>query len=404
MRFSFKKFLEKTFWTLINHIRGVRIYKRLIISFMIIILIPNLLISYYSFNISSRELENKFSSSSRQVLTGVEVILNEKLKLYDSLSYQVYNHSEIIEMLKRCDEYYLKKDADPEVQQKYEECKKKLGNILFQISPKTNISNLQIVFGDDQIIQIDNNGMTCGASIDDIASFIKSKNYQKALEADGLPVWFDTSKEIRAFKFEPYGASYIANYITLLRSIPDSVPNKSLGVIVINIPTNIFLEMVDFQSMYDSKEVVFLSGNKGIVSILNGRYNVEMPDRTILDEIADKKYSTIIRSISKKEYILTFRYQERLGVTIVYMAERSKILTGVFRVRNIIFEVTVICILCALILAYFVTASISLPMNRLKPLSGCNLNKQDNYCYQQRQWQFKLKLLPPRKVSCRIKI
>jgi sensor histidine kinase YesM len=119
--------------------------------------------------------------------------------------------------------------------------------------------------------------------------------------------------------------------------------------------------------MYDENEIIFLSGKSGIVSIMNGIYRTNrVPHMEILAQIEEEKNGSFIRKISDTDYIFVFHTSEKTGMAITYMAERRKILNSVYTVRNIIIEVAVICILCALVLSYLVTSSISVPLNRLK--------------------------------------
>lgn len=370
----------------INSFRRLSIYKRLVLSFLIIILIPNLIISYYSFNISSREMDKNISSSTRQVLRDVASSINGKLVLYESLAAKINSNNRIRNLLEECRKINSSQYINKEMKIKYDENKKEIGNILYQTASSSDISNLEIVSEYDEFTQIDYAGKIAGASLNETAAYRKTENYLKAINADGSPIWADTSKDVGVFRYEDSKVSNIANYITLLKCIPDVGHNNPLGMIVINIPINVFNGIADLQNMYAENEVLFLAGKKGIISILNKTYIVKrMPDKEILNEISLKKSGNITRKISNSEVIVVFDTFSKMDMSIIYTVEREQIFRGIYLVRNIIIEITFICILCAALLSYFVTASISVPLKKLKNTmekvgeNGLELEYKDNY-------------------------
>lgn len=364
---SLKPFFILIFNRAIWGIRSLSIYKRLMLSFLIVVIIPNILIGYYSFMVSSREIENRISSSSKQALKSVELTLNEKLKRYEGISNQISSNTEIINSLRLCSDYQNASIKDLKAKEKYEESKKRISSILFQVSNFEGLSNIEIVCGIDEITQIDEHDKKKGASLKDVAAYVKSKNYIKAVAADGFPVWSDTSKEKGVFLYQPGGKSYIGSYITLNQAITDKYTGKLFGVIIINVPVVAFEKMVNFQNLFDENEVVFLVGKEGIVSVLNGIYPInKIPDKEILNEIMTKQDGSIIKKIGDNDYILTFYASEKASMVIAYMADRNKILHSIYSVGKIIIEVSIICILFAILISFLVTTSISIPLNKLK--------------------------------------
>ena len=361
--------LKKIYVKILNILRKFSIYKRLIAAFLIIIIIPNLVIGYYSFNISTREMDKNISSSTRRILSNLDKTVEEKLKPYEKLALSVFSNTQLRNLLIECKSLKNKKASDPQAMKKYQDCKSKIGNILFEASPRQDISNLQIVSEDDQFVQMDYKGIKSGASIENVPEYVKGEGYLNAVDSDGSPVWSNSSREKDVYLVEPLRKSYLGGYITLFQSIPDPELDQSgqLGVIVINAPIKIFKDMIDLENMYDENEIVFMCGKTGTVSVLNGVYAVnKMPGTAVINEITGIKEGSLVRKIQNRDYILVFQTSEKTDMTIVYMAERKKILSGVYNVRSLIIEVTIICIFCALAISYVVTSSISIPLRRLK--------------------------------------
>lgn len=380
-----KQTIKSIFNKSINSFRRLSIYKRLVSSFLLIILIPNLIISYYSFSISSREMDRNISSSTRQMIINVAASISGKLALYESIAAKINSNSQMRSLLEECREIGNSQYNSRELKIKYDENKKEIGNILYQTASSSDISNLEIVNEYDEFTQLDYASKIKGASLNDKDTYRKTENYIKAIESDGSPIWVDTSKDMGVFRYEDSKTSNLANYITLLKCMPDAGRNNPLGIIVINIPIEVFNGMTDLQNMYAENEVLFLAGKKGIIAVLNETYIVKrMPNKELLNEISLKKSGNMTRKISNSEVIVVFDTFSKMDMSIIYTVEREKIFSGIYLIRNIIIEITFICILCAALLSYFVTASISVPLKKLKKTmekvgeNGLELEYKDN--------------------------
>ncbi len=345
-------------------IRKLSIHKRLLVSFLIITIIPNIIIGYYSFTYSSNEMVEKITNSSNQVLKGVENNIKSKLELYEALSNQIGKNGQIIDLIEECKD--LKQMHDVVSIERYEASKVKIGNLLYQFSLSIDTSNIEILTEEDEFRQFDNSGRESAACLVDSSDYRKKEKYLQSTRTVGWPIWTDTSRESDAFQITRQGTTHLGYYITLLRSIKDKSSNKSIGVVIITVPIRIFTEMVDLENMYDRNESVLLLGKEGIIMMLNGKYNMRIQEKSVLNEIYQKKKGTIIITIDDKKHILAFRKAGIADMVVAYVVERRKALSSVYKVRDIIISVTAGCVICAMLLAYLVTLSISKPLSNLK--------------------------------------
>lgn len=351
-------------WKVSRPLRSFNIYKRLILTFLAIVTISNLLIGYFSFTISSRVMENKIFSSSVQALKSVDLNINDKLKLYQELSNQIGNNQQIIKLLEMCKN--LKNKKDKASRNKYEKYKTEIENIIYQTGLSSDAVNLEILTGNDEFGRMNYNKSNLRVRLTNPDAYRRTKSYNEAIWEDGWPVWIDSAGETGVFQVKGQGITYLGNYLTLMASINDENDNRQLGVVIINVPTKIFMSMIDLQNMYDKREVAFLVGKNGIINILNNNFFVDMPDKQILEEIYKKHTGYFIRKIEGQEYIIVFEPASKAGMVISYMVERRKALTSVYAVRDIIILVALGCIAFTMLLAYLVTISISRPLGRLK--------------------------------------
>lgn len=313
-------------------------------------------------------MEKSISNSTSQILRNVSSNINGKLMAYEGLASRINSNDKLRELLRKCSAFESTNGTNEQMEQEYQEYKRQIGNILFQTASSFDISNLEIITDRDEFTEVDYSGAARGGSLKDAAAYRLSENYLKAIDANGAPVWIDTSREIGVFRYEDSRISHILNHITLLECMPDVGQNKPFGVIIINIPVTNFNGLVELKNMYAENEILLLTGESGIVSVLNDNIpHIDvLPDNKILEEISTLKVGSMTRKISRYDTILVFDTLKKMNMSILYAVQKDEIFHGVYLVRNIILEVAFLCILCALLLSYFVTASISIPLTKLK--------------------------------------
>jgi two-component system sensor histidine kinase YesM len=351
---------------LVNGIRRLPIYYRLVLSFSLVIVIPGLIIGYISYNISSRELENNIFRYTYQYISNINTNTAERLKKYEEMTYQIYDDSRIRELLAKCREAELVRNYRPEELKKYSGYKKELDNILYNAPGNDKyVLNVEIINDWDEFTQINYNGDKKGGKVKELQKFRDSLYFKKTLDAKGDPVWYDTSKDNAIISSQSIDNYYISNHITILRSIPDPDGNIVLGVIVMNISLKIFSDTFKVKEIIDSGNLL-LVGDRGAIASLNENINGPFLDRDTESMVARLESGKIIKKVNGVECLVTFQKSEYTGWSIVSLIPRKALLTSAYAIRRIIVATTVACLILSLIIAYIVTLSISRPMKNLR--------------------------------------
>lgn len=351
----------------IRFLRRSSIYRRLFVSFLIIILVTNSIIALISYTISARKMDRDIAASTRQVLNGMISSIDIKLAHYEDLSNQIGSNIQVRNLLQECARLHAQGLMDADARQKYEDCRKQLEYQLYQASLPFDVSNVEILSGFDEFTEIDFAGNPQGASLSDPEGYRGSAPYQRASDANGSFIWYDTSKEQGVFRYEKSAYLHISGYLTLLRSIPDFGEDHPLGVIIINVPLTIFNHMVDLHSMYDRNEVVFLAGRKGTAIVINSTYLIDrMPDTETVGRLAEAGSGTVTEKVAGRRTMFVFSALDSLNMSIVYMVGKREVYRSIDLIRNSIIGVMAGCILVSLLISHFVTASIFLPLKQLE--------------------------------------
>lgn len=363
---NMKRFLKFLLYRIVNGIRGLHIYYRLVLSFSIVIIFPSLVIGYISYNISSRELENNIFRYTYQYISNINTNTSERLKKYEDLTYQIYDNSRIRELLAKCREAELVREYRPELYEKYPDNKKELNHILFNSSGNDkHVLNIEIINDWDEFTQISYDGDKKGGRVKELQKFRDSLYFKKTLNAKGDPVWYDTSKDNAIISSQSIDNYYISNHITLLRTIPNSDGDIPLGVIVMNISLKIFSDTFKIEEIINSGNLLLL-GEHGVIASLNENINGPFLDRDTESVITRLETGKIIRKVNGTECMVTFQKSDYSGWTIVSLIPREALLTSAYTVRRIIFITTIACLILSLIIAYIVTLSISKPLKNLR--------------------------------------
>lgn len=366
MTFKFKNIFKN----FIKVLRYTRIYKRLAISFILIIILPNLIIGYFSFTVSSKQIDENTTRKSYETLSNINLLINERIKFYEDMSFQLLTNEKLKDLLRKCKDLN-RKNIQSSAQ--YAECKQEINDILYNSSYRNNtypekwLLNIEIITNYDQFIQVSSDGLKRGAQHKNIKDFIKSDMCLKAMDYYGLPVWFDTSKENSSFLMLNNNIN-LGNYITLLRAIPDPQDEDALGIIVVNVSLDLIMNIYKPNQAFIEDGNLLIIGNKKVmtyfVSNTNSGY-IKLDDH-IIEKIFFLKTGSMIEDKSGKEYNIIFMKSDSTDWIITAVVERTRLLREVYNIRNLIIGVSVICVLIALILAYVVTLSISSPVNKLK--------------------------------------
>jgi len=351
---------------IVTAIRRIKIFSRLIISFLLVIIIPNIIIGSTAFSKSSKELDAVISNSLYQYIGTINISIADTLSKYEKISRDLSQNPELIGLLKKCEGLAHIKNQSEQFEQEYYSYKKRINSILYQLNqPLDLIVNIEILSNYDEFTQINNFGSFKGGVLKYPEEYRKSGAYNDALDAKGYPIWLDTNREDNIYLKQINLKSYLSEYVTLLRNIPVNNGQGSYGIIIMNVSVNVFSGLYQKQPYINDGNLI-LVGSAAPISSLNQNVKGPFLDTDTNGKILQMKSGTLIQDINGTGCLVVFRDLQPVGWETAALIPRYTILTSVYQVRDIIVRMCVLCILAAVILSYLVTVSISNPVRTLK--------------------------------------
>jgi two-component system, sensor histidine kinase YesM len=350
---------------IVSKIRKVSIFYRLVITFFLIIFIPNITISYLGLVKTSNQMKENAVSYTDQYISNVNDILRERLSKYDDLTFKIYMNEEINNLLARLWNLEHIKTQRPEAAEEYDKLKHKLKEILFDYkSMNKNIVSIEIVTQFDEFT-MEKEGTKAGGKLRNPLEFRKSQLYRDALQGNLDSTWYAPSEDEEFFIYQsnPY---VMGNYVMNIRSIKDWNSQKKMGVVIVNFSRDIFSGVIyEKQSRQQGNIILLNNAHKPLLS-LNENISVPSINEKILMEIAINSKGSLISKLEGKECIIVYETSSYMGWKLVNIIEVEKLLESIYRLKGTIIKTTVICMLLAVIISYLVTLSIYIPMKSLR--------------------------------------
>ena len=350
---------------LTEHIRGIPIFFRLVISFLLVIIIPSGIIGIVSYNISTAEIENNLYEYTSQYIKNVNNNITDKLKRYEELALNICNDETIYSTLEESNALYSVRQYQPDFDERYLDLQGSINDQLYYYGNNDSyISNIEIITEQNEYTQKSMfNNQVKGGKIRDINSFRESVAYKTAMKANGDLIWCDIDG--KTFMKQAIENYYISDNVVLLRAIPNEEGGTPLGVIIITLSPNLFINTYQPTDIIEKGNLLLLSDKRVMVSI-NQRVDLPHLDKNTTEDIRELQNGMIKRDLEDVKCLIRFYKMEYTGWSIVSIIPERSVLTSVHTVRNIIFLTLIICLLVSLLLAYIVTLSISLPLTDLK--------------------------------------
>jgi len=340
----------------IKGLRTTRIFQRLLVVFFVLIIIPSLFITFFTYNKYVNEIEKNMEKFISLFVQNINVQVTDKLGAFENAAVQFYSDSAAIDAIQSA-------SADDSLI---------IGQKLNAIAVNTGmIASMLILTPTDQYTMIDSYGERSGGYIREPESFRQSEYYTEAVAQHGYPVWFDTSGESDlVYKSETsrYG---ITDLITMTQAVYDMESQTFIGVLVLNIKTNVLTDALRSYAFYGSGNT-FLYGSKGVIRGINA--SISEPsftaDSDIVSLLAANREGFYYGKIKGMKVFAVYKQVPYTDLSIVHTVDKNKLLQPAYRIRNLCLSIVAVLILLSIIVAYWTTVSISQPLTKLMRAMG----------------------------------
>lgn len=343
-------------------LRKTSIFRRLILSFLLLIALSSAFITFFFLFRYSNLLEEKIEHTVSLMVQNASLKAQDVMQEYEELTVSFYGDSHLIKALQ--ENASLKENSDSSL---YQNNKTYIEKRLYHTSSeKRNILNMQIVTPYCQYYMMEENGYRRGGCIRNLDEFYKSDFYLLPQEKRGYPIWIETENQSSTFYQSEQNVYGFGNLITLCVGIYTPVDREFLGVLIVNINLEAFSEIWDGSAA--SKEGnAFLSGRDGLLmSYSPNMLAPSFPKSNDKYEQMLENEKGIIESSADDQIILT-AYQRIPSTNLLttYMVNKDLAFESIYQLRNFCLLILAFVVASSVLIAYFVTKSISQPVDQL---------------------------------------
>ncbi len=348
-----------------NNLRRVGIFPRLAISFLLLLLVSALFLTLFSFRQYSREINRNLDRYASLLVQNVEWKIHDTMQNYEEKAVDFYGDGAVIRALKA--NAGIREEDDEAANDWYQENTYLIENKLYRMGMNERyLVNIQFVTPFRQYHMAEPNGYQRGGTIRDLEGFYKSEFYLLPREKKGYPIWMDSPKQSSTFYKNKQSVYGIGNTVTLGIAVYEPSDRTFLGVLLFNIDLNAFSGVMEGYDSYNDGNI-FLVGQNGVLMWYNPRLSAPSfpKDQTIFSKMEAEKKTVLRTKIDDREVLLACEKVGNTGFFISYIADLQQIMERSHKVRNLCMAVLACTVFAGLILAWYVTISISDPVKKL---------------------------------------
>lgn len=348
---SIQKFLRKT-----------SIFRRLTISFLLLIALSASFITFFCIFRYSDLLQKKIEHTVSLMVQNAALKAQDVMQEYEELTVSFYGDSHLIRALQ--ENSSLKETPGSPL---YLDNKSYIEKRLYHASSeKRNILNMQLVTPYCQYYMMEENGYRRGGCIRNLEEFYKSDFYLLPQEKKGYPIWIETEKQSSTFYQSEQNVYGFGNLITLCVGIYTPVDREFLGVLIVNINLEAFSDIWDGSG--SSKEGnAFLAGRDGL--LMSYSPNMQAPSfpksNAGYEQMLENGKGIAENTVNGQPVLTAYQRIPSTNLITTYMVNERLAFESIYQLRNLCLLILAFVMGACVLIAYFVTRSISQPVEQL---------------------------------------
>ena len=354
-------------WNLLvtKQLRKVGIFKRLNISFLVLLLTSALFLTFFSFFQYSREINLNLDRYTSMLVQNTRLKIQDIMKEYESMALDFYNNNKVLRAIS--ENAALSPDQIASEEQLYQDNTFLIENRLYSLRQnKKYIVNIQFVTPDRQYHMVEDNGFQRGGTIRDLDAFYQSEFYLLPQEKKGYPVWMDSREQTGIFYKNQQIVYGFANIITMGTAVYEPYTREFLGVLLFNIDLNTFSDAVEYAG--DSqKGNTFLIGKDGVLCGFSPSIHApsfpKIPE--LFSKLKERGHGIHRTRINRQNVLLAYEQIPDTEMLACYVADLDSLLRHTYHIRDLCVLVLIGTVIACFILSYYVTFSISDPLKKL---------------------------------------
>ena len=338
--------------------RNISIKKKLLLVLYIQILIPLVFIGFFSFKSSEEIITNKSLSYSKDILSLIELRLQDTVRNLNIISQDLSSDESIYEALMNDDSNNINMLYSYEVGSK-------LNNVFLNaVMTRTEIQSMCIVTNKKRFFIYDNNNNSDGSNIKSIVLQKYTEITKSAAQANGKAVWFFNTK------------NGVVQNSYLVRMIYNRDNYKEIGLLVVEINMEFFDFVLQGLESEVMQNTTILSSDNEIIIYKNKAALDKF--KKVIQDIPNEKNSFVDK---KNNIFVAHTYLSEPRWRIVTYIPLNQLYSDVETLRDRIILLCMGSILILSVVSVFMSFDMIKPINQLvKAMKGMNIdNISDSY-------------------------
>lgn len=348
-----------------KQLRKVGIFKRLNVSFLALLLISALFLTFFSFFQYSREINLNLTRYTSMLVQNTRLKIQDTMEDYENMALNFYNDSRIIRAIS--ENSSLPENRSPGQEQLFQTNTFLIENRLYSLRQnKKHIVNIQFVTPSRQYHMVEDNGFQRGGTIRDLDAFYKSDFYLVPQDKRGYPVWMDDKEQTGIFYKNEQVVYGFANIITMEIAVYEPNTRDFLGILLFNIDRSTFSD-IETPSGNNDQGNIFLIGKSGVLTWFDPSIKSPSFPRIpeLFEEMLQKRKSIEQIQLDRQNILLAYEQIPDTEMFACYIASLDTLLAHSYHIRNLCVLVLIGTVIACFILSYYVTFSISDPLKKL---------------------------------------
>ena len=348
-----------------RQLRKVGIFKRLNVSFLALLLISALFLTFFSFFQYSREINLNLTRYTSMLVQNTRLKIQDTMEEYENMALNFYNDSRIIRAIS--ENSSLPENRSPGQEQLFQTNTFLIENRLYSLRQnKKHIVNIQFVTPSRQYHMVEDNGFQRGGTIRDMDAFYKSDFYLVPQDKRGYPVWMDDKEQTGIFYKNEQVVYGFANIITMEIAVYEPNTRDFLGILLFNIDRSTFSD-IETPSGNNDQGNIFLIGKSGVLTWFDPSIKSPSFPRIpeLFEEMLQKRKSIEQIQLDRQNILLAYEQIPDTEMFACYIASLDTLLAHSYHIRNLCVLVLIGTVIACFILSYYVTFSISDPLKKL---------------------------------------
>lgn len=353
LKYRWNRWLKK-------QLRRVSIFKRLNISFLFLLLATAVFLTFFGFYKYSGEIMENLTNYVSLSVQNISLKVRDIMKEYEDTALKFYDDRNVVRAVAGNLEIE-DKQSEEYIRQKYIIERK-----LYELSrDRRYIKNAQFVSPNEQYHMVEDGGYQRGGTIRDLESFYKSSFYTLPKENLGYPVWIDDTSQSEIF-FENEQSVYgMADIVTMGVAIYEPADRDFLGVLLLNIDITAFWEAGNYDASKGGN--TFLIGDDGVILAFNP--NIDFPSfpkqEALMTQMQNKQADIVRTDIDGRDVLIAYEKIPSTHIFSAYIGDMDMLLDGTYKTRDLCVLVLFIVVIACFALSYYVTCSITEPVQKL---------------------------------------